>query len=85
MSYLLPHNKIPQVQQLKTAKFVSQFLWVRNLGVSWLGPLAQAFSQAAVELSSGIASHLKAWLEKDPFPSSFMWQLAGFRSLDLWD
>ena len=42
-----------------------------NSGAAWL-------CSPAVGLSQG-GKHLRAWLRKDPLPSSFIWLWAGFR------
>ena len=49
ISYLLPHNKWPQVSGFKSHAFMtSQFLWVRNVGTQH-GPPLLLLSQAVLK------------------------------------
>lgn len=58
---------------------ISQFLWVRSLGMAQLSALLKV-SQAAVKQLAGLHSHLEAVLGKNPHPCSFgLW--AEFSSL----
>ena len=71
-SYPWLHNKLPQTQCFKTAKFIiSECMWVRILCVTQQGILFQDQPQATIKVGY---SHLKAQLGKaqqlNSFPAS---------------
>lgn len=68
----------PEFSSFRQKKFISYVLWVRNLGVVCLGPLAQSLSQGGRQ---GVYQYCKSAQASN----SFLWLVAGLRSLDLLD
>lgn len=75
----------PQTERHKSTFIISPFLWVRNLGMTQLGPLVLCVSQSCNE-GVGWDGHLRTWLVRICFQahSSGCWQdLVPLRLLDL--
>ena len=82
-SYVMLHYKSRwKVSSLKQQTFITfQFLWVRNLGTPWPGPLIQGLSLGCSQGLGWGHSRLEARVEDNTLPISFMWLLAGFSSM----
>lgn len=63
-----------------TIFILSQILWVENLGTVQLVPASGSITGCDPGVHQD-DSHLKVQLEKNLFPSSLMWSLAGFSFL----
>lgn len=67
-SFLLPHNKLPQIQLLEAICIYYLTVSIRWVWVKWV--LCSGSHKTTRKVSSGMQSHLETRLGQDPPPSS---------------